>query len=106
MGDFVSAPSRLRPVSAIRKRAAITVLWVETIVNVSSEVFAAMKPRPRADKNAAAEPLWTIVAVWRAVVRRHVIVAVRTYWRRAYFYGDLRLARRNGERETDYRNTC
>lgn len=56
--------------ATLRKVAMVAMARVKMIVDMSMEVSRSMKPRPRANKDTAAEPLRAIVAIGRTVVRR------------------------------------
>jgi hypothetical protein len=66
-------------VAAMRHGAVVSVVRIEVVIHVSMKVSGAMKPRAGANKHAAVEPLWTVIAVWGAVVRRPIVVAVWTH---------------------------
>lgn len=76
--------------AASGKTTVITVAIVVVMIDVSVEMFRPMKPRSGSNKHAAAEPLGAIISVWSAVVRRHLVISVRTNGRRPNLYGNLR----------------
>jgi len=78
--------------TASRRRSAIALSIIKGVIDVAIEVSRPVIPGSCADENAACKPLWTIVAVWGAVVRRRFIVSVRTNGRRSdsYARGDPR----------------
>src|SRR5215472_2713097 len=58
--------------------AMVSVPPVEPVVYVAIEVMGTMEPRAGADKHAIREPFRAVVAVRSALIRRIVIVAIRT----------------------------
>ena len=60
------------------KRPVIAVSIVEMMVYMPVKVLWAVKPRSRADENTARKPLRSVVTVRRAVIRRSLIIAIRT----------------------------
>ena len=61
--NLVETLSRLGSVAAVWPWTGIAVLGMEMVIYVAVEVFMAMKPRARADEDAAGKPLWAVVAV-------------------------------------------
>ena len=51
---------------------------VKMMIYMPIKVFRPVEPRPRANKKAARKPLGSVVAIWRAVIRRSLIIAIRT----------------------------
>jgi len=64
------APCRRRPVVALPK--------IETMIDMSVEITRTVIPRSGPDEYTAGEPLRAIIAIRSAVVRRNLIVSVRT----------------------------
>jgi len=64
-------------VSTVRMWTSVSVMWIEAVINVAVEVAGAAEPRAGSDEDAAAEPFGPVVPVWRAVVRGHIVVAIR-----------------------------
>jgi len=81
--------------SARGHRSNVAVMRVIPIVHVAIETVRAMKPGSRADEHAAHEPVRSIVAIWRTVIRCIVEIPVRTYRSRADVHDDLRMRRRH-----------
>jgi hypothetical protein len=79
---FVSVEVIEGPLSTLRMWTNVTVMWIETVIDVAVKVVATMEPGAGSDEHAAVKPLGPIVAVWSAVVRRVVVVAIRTsgFW--------------------------
>ena len=82
-----------------REIAVIALAIVEPVIHMPVKMLAAMKPRPRADENAAGVPLWPVVAIRCALIRRSFVVTIRTIRLHADFNRDLRrcLGRRRQE---------
>jgi hypothetical protein len=76
--DVVDTLRRFRAVAMIWRRAGVSVMNIEMVVHVAAKVSRAVEPRAGTNENAAVEPLRTVVAVGSAVIRREVIVAIRT----------------------------
>jgi hypothetical protein len=51
---------------------------VETMIDMSIEMIRSMEPRSGPDEYTAREPLRAIIAIRSAVVRRNLVVSVRT----------------------------
>jgi len=64
--------------TARREGPMIAMPVVEVMIYVPVKVFRSVKPWPRADKNAARKPFRPVVTVWRAIVRRSLVIAIRT----------------------------
>jgi len=60
-----------------REAASISLAVVVVMVDVPVEMIPAVKPWSRSDEDAAVVPLWAVVSIRRALVRRSFIVAVR-----------------------------
>ncbi len=56
----------------------VSVAIVKVVIHMPHKVLRAVEPGASADEHAAGEPLRTVVPVRRAVVRRNLIIAVRT----------------------------
>jgi hypothetical protein len=67
-----------RMLAAGRQGAVIALSIVEVMIYVPVKVFRPVKPGSRADKNAARKPLWPVVAVWRAIIRGNLVIAIGT----------------------------
>ena len=88
-----------RVLAAGREAAVIALAVVEMVIHMPVEMVAAVKPRSRADKDAAAVPLRPIVAIRSALIRRSFVVAIRAFRLRADF--DRYLRRRLGRRRQE-----
>jgi hypothetical protein len=64
-------------VSVLRNGTFVAVMRIETVINVALEFVGAVEPGAGSDEHAAVEPLGAVVAVWRAVVRGGIVVAIR-----------------------------
>lgn len=56
----------------------VAVTKVELMIDVPVEALGPVIPRSGAYEPTAFEPLGAVVTVWRAVVRRHFVVTIRT----------------------------
>jgi len=75
----VDALCRLGFLPALRQRALIAVLRMETVIYMALELISAMKPRAGANENIAGKPFRAVVAGGRTVIRRDVIVTIGTF---------------------------
>jgi hypothetical protein len=82
--------------SALWQRTFVAVVGMKVIVHVAAEVGRSVKPPSRANKDAAVEPLGTIVPVGGAVVGGNVVISIRAGRLRPYFDRDLSLDFRAG----------
>ena len=64
--------------AARREAPVIAMSVVEMMVYVPVKVFWPVKPRSRTNENTARKPLGSVVTVRRAVIRRSLIIAIRT----------------------------
>lgn len=71
-------PLRVRRLAPSRHRTPVAVAIVERVIDVSVEAIGPVVPRTRADKYSAVEPLRSVVSVGSAIIRRSLVVAVRT----------------------------
>jgi hypothetical protein len=78
-------------VAMMRIVPVVAVIRVVTIVDVAVEVFRTVKPSAGTDKDAVGKPLWTVVTVRSATVRRGFEVTVRTSGRYTDADADLGL---------------
>jgi hypothetical protein len=62
--------------SAARKCAIISVVGIETPVNVTPEAIVAVKPRAGADEHAVYKPFRSVIAVGGAIVGRKGKIAI------------------------------
>ena len=76
-----------------RVGAVVSMAPVKAIVHMAVEVMRAVVPGAGADEHAIREPFRTVVAVGRALLRRVVIVAIRTNWLRADIHPERDLGR-------------
>jgi hypothetical protein len=56
----------------------ITMIRVKAIVHIAMERFGSVKPWTSADEDTASKPFWPVVPNWSAVIRRDVVVPIRT----------------------------
>jgi|SRR6266849_3790203 len=75
---FVSVEVVKGLVSSLRMWTFVTVMWIETVINVALELVGAVEPGAGSDEHASVEPLGPVVPVWRAVVWGHIVVPIRT----------------------------
>ena len=66
--------------ASAREAAAITITRIIAAIHVAAEARRASVPRASAKKGAVVEPLRTVVTIRRAVIRRVIVISVRTYW--------------------------
>ena len=78
----------------------IAMLWIKAVVHMAMKTSSAVEPRTGTDKDAAIEPLGTVVAIRSAVVGSVIVIAVRASGLRTNVdaYGDLS-ARDRGDAE-------
>jgi len=88
-----------RVLAAGREAAVIALAVVEMVIHMPVEMVSAVKPRSRADKDAAVVPLRPVIPVRRALIRRSFVVAIRAFRLRADF--DRYLRRRLGRRRQE-----
>src|ERR1700677_44094 len=69
--------------------ALIAVIGMEAVVHVAAEVVMTVKPRARADEDAAGKPLRAVVTGRGTSVRSNVIVSVRAYGLHSHADGNL-----------------
>jgi len=77
-------------VSAFRMWTNVAVMRIEVVINMAVEIVGPVEPRAGSDEHAATEPLGSVVPVWRAVVRGHIVVAIRAHRFCSDIDGDLR----------------
>lgn len=70
----MSAPVGM--LAAPGERTAVSEMRIVVMVDVAMKAHRAAEPWPGAIKYASAEPLWTVVAEWRALIGRVIEVAV------------------------------
>jgi hypothetical protein len=99
--NLIETPSRVGFLATGWPGAVIAVLGMEMVIYVAVEAGRTMKPRASADEDATGKPLWAVVAVGSAFVRRSVIVAVGTFRRNADIDLYLSLCFGSGYHETD-----
>jgi hypothetical protein len=80
-------------VSTFRMWTSVAAMRIETVINVSVEVVAAVEPRAGSDEHATAEPLGPVVPVWGAVVWGEIVVAIRANRFCSDIDGDLCMCR-------------
>jgi len=91
-------------VATLGRRASIAVFRVIIVIDVATEVIAAMKPWTGTDEDTTGKPFRTVVAGGSAAIRRGVIVAVRTFRGDSNVNGDPSVHIRNGDHEANYGN--
>ncbi len=64
--------------AARRHRAVIALAVIEVMIYVPIKVGWAVKPGSRADEHAARKPFRSVVTIRRAVIRRNLVIAIRT----------------------------
>jgi hypothetical protein len=60
------------------ERAVVSLAIVEVMVHVPVEVLRSMEPGSGTDEYATREPLRAIVTIGRAIIRRSLVISVRT----------------------------
>jgi hypothetical protein len=78
--------------AASRQRSVVSVMGIETVVDVPMKAVVAVKPGARSNEDSAYKPVWSIVPIGRAVVGRIVKITVRAYRSYSDVNGDLRLS--------------
>ena len=78
-----------RVLAASREIAVIPLPVVQVVIHMPVKVIPSMKPRSRADEDAAVVPLRSVITIRRALVRRSFIVAIRAIRLHADFDRDL-----------------
>jgi hypothetical protein len=91
-----------RTLAARGERPVVALAIVKIVIDVSVKVFASVEPRSRANKYASRKPLRAIVTIRRAVVRRNLVVPVRTNRGLPDAYGNLCISLSGGSQK----NTC
>jgi len=94
-----------RMLAARGRRTVIALAVVEMVVYMAIEVIRAVKPGTCANEHPAREPLWTIVSVGSAVVRRNLVVAIRTNRRFSNLHGYLCRGPIRGSKKQASRNS-
>jgi hypothetical protein len=90
MRNMIEAISGRGPFAALRPYAGVSVIRMKAVIHAATEVIMAMKPRTRADENAAGVPFRPIVTVGGAVIRSSVIVTIRAIGRGSNLHSHLR----------------
>jgi hypothetical protein len=78
-----------RVITASGVGTVVTMPIVIVMIDMSIEMIPSVIPRPRTDKYTAREPFRAIVAIWGAVIRRNLVIAVRAIWRNSDTHRDL-----------------
>jgi hypothetical protein len=107
VGNLIETLRRFRFLATGRHWASIAAMKIKAVIHMAVEVSRSMKPRTRANEDPARKPLRAVVTVWGALVRRNVIVAVRTHRRLSDLdaYLSLRCGRASQEAESgNYRD--
>ena len=77
--------------AARRHRPLVALAIVEMMIDVSVEMRCPVIPGSRSDKYAARKPLGPIITVRGTVIRRHLVISVRTHRRLSNSHRNLRL---------------
>jgi hypothetical protein len=88
-------------IAAVRYRASIATVDIETVIYMAAKVIRAVKPRASADEDTAGEPFRTVVAVGSTGVRSEVVIAVRACGFGADVDANLSLCFGSGRREAN-----
>jgi hypothetical protein len=105
VGNLVHVFIRFGFVAAVRCRTRVAAMRIEVVVDVAVEVGRAVKPRAGANEYTACKPFRAVIAVWRAIVRGVIVVAVRAIGGDSDVNGDLSVRRGSGYAEAGYRNS-
>jgi len=89
VGNLIKGLSGFRSIANSWRGAFVSVLWMEMVIHVATEVGSAMKPGADPDEHTTSKPFGTVVAVGSAGVRRGVIVTVRAVGSDPNVNGDL-----------------
>jgi hypothetical protein len=76
-------------ISACRQRTSVPATRIITVIDVAIKASTAAKPRPSSEEHSAVEPVWSVVAVRRAVIGRIVVIPIGTAWLHSYPYRHL-----------------
>jgi len=84
--------------ATVRHWTRVAVLWMEAVIDVTTEVVRAVEPWARSHEDTSMKPFWTVVAGGRTAVGSDIIVSIGTL--RSYSDVDayLSLCRGNGDR--------
>jgi hypothetical protein len=79
----------------------VTVLWMETVIDVTTEVVRAVEPWARPHEDTATKPFWSVIAGGRTAVGSGIVISIGTLRRYtdADAYAYLSLYRGNGDRK-------
>ena len=105
VGNLIETLSRFGFIATGWPWAVIAVLRMEAVIYVSTEVGWAMKPRASPNEDATRKPFRVIVAVGGALVRRDIVVSVRTHRRNSDLDVYLSLCHGSSHREADSGNS-
>jgi len=78
-----------RVLPARREMAMIAVAIVEGMIHMPMEVVRTVEPGTRSNKHSARKPLRPIIPIRRAVIRRNLVISIRTDRRLADLHSDL-----------------
>jgi hypothetical protein len=100
-----------RPISALRQRPTVAVMWIKPVVDMSVKPTRSVEPGTRSEKHTSHKPIGTVVAVRSAVIRLVVEVSVGTDGRRPNIDADGNLGwrvrrRHKGTTQHDGGNSC
>jgi hypothetical protein len=77
----------------------VAVAKVQMMIDVPIKMFRPVEPRSRANEYAARKPLRAIVTIRRAVIRRNLVVPVRTNRGLSDAYGNLCMSLLSGSQQ-------
>jgi hypothetical protein len=104
VGNLIQTLPRLWPVATGWPWAAIAVIRMETVVHVAMEPGGTMKPRACPDEDSSYKPFRAIIPIGSTIVRRHVVVPIRTHRRNSNLNAYLSLHCGSSQREADCGN--
>jgi len=91
---FVSMEVVERLRATLRHRSVITVVRIVAVIDVAIEAMRTVEPGTCSEEHSAHKPVWAVVAIRRAIIRRVVEVTVGAYGRGSD--ADSHLRRRRG----------
>lgn len=87
--------------AAMRVFSAVAVVAIEAVVDVTPESIVPVIPGTCTDEDAAGEPFRSVVAIWCAIERSVVEIAVGALGRRPNLHCDLRVRPLGKSREAN-----
>jgi hypothetical protein len=91
---FIRVEVRECVLATCGNRPVISIVRIPAIIYVAIKAARTMEPRSGADEQTVYEPVWPVIAIRGAIVRRVIEVPIRANWRRAEIYADADLCRR------------